>query len=297
MTDVRDILRRALPDAAPVPITRESAVAAGRRAVRIHRTRVGVAAMGIATAAVLAGSTLLGGTWAASTAAASPDATGPDATGPDATVSAPPPATPTSSPTAEPTAKPARPPVQRRLTEPASQATARLTAALKAAVHPLLPPSTLGAITIPSTNGSHTYRPLEVSRFEGGVYMGFAQVRDARGLGSLDFHLNPYLGDNPERRFARYCATVPPPAISCQTRIGPGGELIIVEIGHPSPSSSVVEYRVEMVKADGTALVSIARNVGDTIGLEQGPADRSDPPLSADQLVAILLSPGLTLYP
>jgi hypothetical protein len=300
MTDVRDILARALPDAPSVPITRETAVAAGRLAARRRRSLVAAGAAGAATMLVIAGAALLPGGLARSTsAAASAEPSGPATAGPsaDPTATSAPSAAPTTpEPTATSEPTPVRPPVMRRLTEPRAAATARLTADLKAAVRPVLPASVLRPVTVLWTSGTRTHRPLEVFRIEG-VYMGLAKVSDSQGIGSVDFHLNPYLGENPKRSFAGYCAVVLPPTESCETRIGPGGELITIEVGHPSTDSPVVEYRVDLVKADGTALVCVARNVGDATDPNVGPVQRPDPPLTVDQMVEILLAPGLTLYP
>jgi hypothetical protein len=270
----------------------------------VRRNQIGVLAVAAATALILTAAGLVGGGWGRPTGAvagADPSATATD--GPSGTPTDEP-AIPTDGPSSPPTSGPTHsssaatvgPRVGRRLTEPAATATARLTRELKGAVHPLLPPSTLRPVTIQWVAGPQTHQPLVVSRYEN-VYIAFADVRDARGTGSLDFHLGSYIGDNPKRPFDRYCAVIVEPMTSCETRIGPRGELITVEIGHPSAGSPIVEYRVDLAKADGTALVAVARDVGYAGNVNDGPAGRPNPPLTVDQMIDILLSPGLTLFP
>src|SRR6185436_15400609 len=59
MTELTDILRRALPETEPLLVTRESAVAAGRRAARARRDRLTVVAAAAAAILVVTAAGLL----------------------------------------------------------------------------------------------------------------------------------------------------------------------------------------------------------------------------------------------
>ena len=193
--------------------------------------------------------------------------------------------------------EPVDPPVRRPLTESASAAVPRLTAALKAAVYPLLPPTTLYPAVVHWVTGDRTHPPLRMFRFDTS-YMAFAEVRDSQGIGYVEFSVYPYIGDNPKRPFAEYCDRLLPPSTAhCETRVGPHGELITIETGNVTDTTPVQEYRVDVARADGTALLAIGRNVGADGNINEGPIERPTPPLNPDQMVAVLLSPGLTAYP
>ena len=81
---------------------------------------------------------------------------------------------------------------------------------------------------------------------------------------------------------------------SCDVRSGPNGEVIVVSVLRLAGGPTV--NRVEITRADGTGLIMHAENVPDDAKMG-APPQTPVPPLTHDQLVAIALSPGITLYP
>jgi hypothetical protein len=195
------------------------------------------------------------------------------------------------------TGTPAEPPVNRKITEPRATATARLTQALQAAAEILLPHSTYAGVTVDFTDGGITHtKPLQILDRKD-YFIAFAEVRDSLGKGQFEFEIVPYIGENPKRPFAKYCDSPYLHLLECQTRVGPNGEKIMVEVSRIG-IGPVTEYRVDMDKPDGSSLVAMSRNVSDNDGnINDGPIQRPTPPITVDELVNLLLAPGLTLYP
>jgi hypothetical protein len=270
-----------------------------------RRTWLTVAAVGAATLALTggivaasrsrggaetAGATATGKPFTAASAIAT-FTESPLPTGPAAEVTGPPPIIVRATGTA------AEPPVNRKITEPRATATSRLTQALQSAAETQLPHSTYASVTVDFTQGGIVHaKPLQILDRKD-YYIAFAEVRDSLGKGQFEFEIVPYIGENPKRPFAKYCDSPYLHLIECQTRVGRHGERIMVEVSRIG-IGPVTEYRVDMDKPDGTSLVAMSRNVSDNDGnINDGPIQRPTPPITVDQLVDLLLTPGLTLYP
>jgi hypothetical protein len=195
------------------------------------------------------------------------------------------------------TGTPVEPPVNRKITEPRSLATARLTRALQSATEIQLPHSTYAGVTVDFTSGGITHtKPLQILDRKT-YYIAFAEVRDSLGKGQFEFEIVPYNGENPKRPFATYCDSPYLHLVECQTRVGPNGEKIMVEVSRVG-LAQITEYRVDVEKPDGSSLVGTSRNMSDNSATyDNGPIERPTPPLTVDQLVNLMLAPDLTLYP
>ena len=140
------------------------------------------------------------------------------------------------------------------------------------------------------------YGPRPVAAFEmitsQGGYKAFAEVSDAAGPGTFFLYLGGDGGDP-------ICVAGPTdPGQTCETRTGPHGEAIVVDQGRDG--AGVVNYVVDMVKPDGSSLHASVSNYSEN---DQPPTknapvypQRTTPPMTVDQLVALMLTPGLTVY-
>jgi len=142
-------------------------------------------------------------------------------------------------------------------------------------------------------------QPLAVMDFQT-RFLAFAELGDSEGSGQLELNFGPNEGyESPKRPFSQFCDTAMAPVTYCETRLGPAGEHITVERGGPSTFSRITEIRMEVWRPDGTDLVAVVRNIPDRMvkDINVAEPDRPTPPLTIDQLAAILCDPALTVYP
>jgi len=183
----------------------------------------------------------------------------------------------------------------------------RLRLALEAAVRAQLPDAQLSASPVHQYQGRH-YGALEfmhvdeASRDYGNgscqagedYYLARATITDANGGGNL----LAYLGRAADATDAQMQCSAPgavrPEETFCEQRTGPGGEAITVTTLVLEGGSSM--HRVDVVKPDATMVTVSSENVSSS-GKAGGPAERPAPPLTHGQLLAIALTPALTLFP
>ncbi len=77
----------------------------------------------------------------------------------------------------------------------------------------------------------------------------------------------------------------------CEDRTGPNGETIVV-VFNWTRNGTKHEWRVDVSRPDGTAIVMIAGNYG-----RATEGQREQPSLTIDQMIAIATLPALTIYP
>jgi hypothetical protein len=299
MSEMRDILGRSLPDQQPpTSITTESVIVAGERLRRRNRGLAAAGAAGLAVVLVLGavawsqvarsggGGPRIGSVGDPSASSEIPSPTF-DPSRPPSPFPTPYPtntATPSASPTATAT-KPAHPGVDpqiARLLDPAPQ----LTTALLAATVKAAPGVHIGGVN--AAFGGVDLGPYETVKSQGGI-KSYALLSDANGPGTVFMDFNR--GGNPSQ--APDCAGQP----DCTTRVGPNGEPIVITQG--SPGNGVRVTGVSITKGDGTSIYMQLENYSqnDQPVTHQGLpyAQRSTQILTVDQMLAILLTPAVTI--
>ena len=280
MDDLRIILNRALPDSPPSPgITREVAIAAGRRERRRQRWLRALGAF--LSTAVVAG----GVTWGL---ALRPVSNSVDLGGPSQSPS------PTTSATVPQSAAPTpsrTSPVAANPTLRADLDLAALSAILSAAAAKAAPGATMHQVA--NSRPGSPPGPFELIRSQGGV-KAWADVKDAQGVGTVFINLNPSPYAANMTFFQTACASAAPER-TCETRTGADGELITIQKG-PLATTTTLLWTVTVAKRNGTAAYVEARNYSqnDQPASTRSPTPQRDtPPLTTDQLIEILLTPGL----
>jgi hypothetical protein len=284
MTDIRKLLDSALPpQAPPIAITRDLVISAGRRARR-RRLALAVAS----AAAVLAVIATAASVVAASYGRKEP--AGPPASQPTEIIVTAPPHPPTSvGPTASAPAFDQNP---RPVTEPTAAALTRLTTLTTTWASNALSGFTIS--TVDSAMGLPDQGPALSFRQESPDLVANAVLSDAKGTGQIAFMAwargsRSGMGDV----FNTICAS-PGDALTCETRIGPGGEHIVILSAPLDPNDEkLVILTVAVSKPDGTEITASSTNAG------PGPSRpvRSEIPVGADQLLDLILDSGFTLYP
>jgi hypothetical protein len=275
MTEIKDILARALPEQPPAPsITRERAVEAGRRAYRRRQWWRATAGGTAIAVALIAGVGLM--QW-------NPHR------GAQFGAPAPAPAASTGAPVPSATPSPVMLPPRALTTEDPDRAVARLTGVLQVAARGVLPNATFRPIV--NAYGPRPVEAFEFVRSQGG-YKAFAEVSDKAGPGTFFLYLSGD-GGNPTCPDGRSDA-----GETCENRTGPHGEVMIVVQGRDA--AGVVNYVVDMVKPDGSSLHASMNNYSEN---DQPPTknatvhpQRLTPPMTVDQLIALLATPELTVY-
>ncbi|HET8641540.1 MAG TPA: hypothetical protein VFM37_06360 [Pseudonocardiaceae bacterium] len=304
----RNIFDEAIGDVPPSSVDVDAIVARQRRAALVRRVGGPAVVAGTAVVAVAFGAALvvpggLGGNSGGGIA-------------PGAGSSAPAAPSPSELPSSSPRPSGSNPPsgVPNPCALPAdldpipgdpADVAARLGAALEAAVSQQLPEAQLSTNPINQYNG-RLYGPLEFMHvYQEGVdygngscamhqdyYLARARITDAAGAGNL----LAYVGRAEEHGtdLLRCAAGMSPERTFCEERTGPGGEQLIVTT--LVVESGAIVHRIDATRPDGTMVTVDSQNVGSDIK-EDGPVQRPTPPLTHDQLIAIALTPGLTLFP
>jgi hypothetical protein len=278
MNEIKQVLQAALPQTSPPSaITSASAIAAGRELRRRRQATAATVAAGLAVVLLLA------------TVAWLREPTHPAGAG----VGAPPSVTdyPTAIP--GPTLGPTPPdaPVLTRpaVTDPAQllNIAPRLTTALFTATAQVAPGLRLGPVK--GTFAGFTLAPYQTVKSQGGIKT-WAVLSDAAGPGTLFLEFDP--GGDVEQ--PPTCG--PNPAPGCSTRLGPAQEPIEVT---ERTDGSLRYTEIALVRTDGTQVYAALNNYSQT---DQPTshllhAQRTNQILSVEQLLQIMLAPGVTIPP
>jgi hypothetical protein len=286
-SEVRDLFVRSLPEQ-PVAgrITRESAVLAGRVARRRRRqvqVAIVVAAFCAVVLGLLAPSFLTGGRRGLGPAAPSISAT------PDPSISATP--GPSISATPGPSTTPAR---VASPSVPAAQISARpgdladMSAALLAKAHQLLPTATFSSVTVGFEDGNRDLAPFVLTDNQHGYYIAEAQVEVPETVGTLTILMWPR--SDSFKSPSQGCSQVYQPQLSCDSTTGPAGERIWILTGYQA-GTATLEYLVEVFRPDGTITEAKVNNQA----TNQPARHTTNPPVTVDQLIALMTIPGLSL--
>jgi len=276
MDDLRIILHRALPDTPPAfAISREAAIAAGRRERKRQRW---VRALGAFLSTLLIAGGVAWGVSLRSPTALTYGGASPSPTA-SATVSAAPAPSPTPVVVANPTVR-------------ADLDLGALSATLLGAATRIVPGFTFQQV-LTSRPGSPP-QVFEFVRSQGGV-KAWADLKDAQGVGTVFINLNPSPYAANSEQFPQACANLGP-GVTCETRTGPAGELITIQTGLLA-RTSVMLWSVTVSKRNGTSGYADTRNYSenDQLGAASPTPQRPVPPVTTDQLVELLLTPGLDI--
>jgi hypothetical protein len=180
---------------------------------------------------------------------------------------------------------------------------AHLDAAAKAAVQEQRPDLQLTAnpiVRFPETTNNHGPLEFHLSnelypRGDNGNCLdlrsnvALAKTKGPEGDGTILISIAPDVYDVPD------CAQPVHTQTFCEQVTGPNGETIVKRTTEFRDSGSI-KYDVNIDKPDGTEVAVVVENV--PAAVQDGPPPtRTAPPLNYDQMIAIALDPGLTLYP
>jgi hypothetical protein len=277
-SEVRDLFDRALPEQTVAGrITRESAVLAGRAARRRRRhaqVAMVVAAfcavvLGLAVPSIVAGGNRRG--------------LGPAAPSLSTTYA------PTVSPSA--TSSVTRSPVAQISTRPGNLAD--MSAALLAKAQQLLPDATFTYVTVAFDDGNRDLAPFVLTDNQHGYYIAFAQVTTPATVGTLGISMWARADDR--KSPTPGCENIYQPQLRCDSVIGPAGERIWITTGYYL-GTSTLEYMVKVFLADGTIMRgTVTAQVANQADYPTPGPQSTTPPMTVDQLVALLTIPGLSL--
>ncbi len=266
-------------------ISPEASTAARRAAQRRVRIRgLSVAAICMATAAALALPWVLGlgGLRGLGFAGADPNA---DASSPS------PSGVPSGPASSEPTPTATAPPVPDLPGMSPSPVTAELSRVLRAAAVRLMPQATFAPTVVAFEGGNRLLAPFDVVANGVGYYVGWAAIRNGSFQGQFAIAIWPRADDKKSPNPG--CDSAYFPRLGCESRTGPSGEQITIDKGKLE-NSETVEYQVKVHRADGRILMAAVTSSGQDGYPTPNPAS-STPPMTADQLVELLLTPGLEL--
>jgi hypothetical protein len=244
------------------------------------------AAIGMATVAVLAVPWFfgLGGLRGLGFAGADPSA--------DAADSSPSPSgVPSGSASPEPTPTATAPPVPDLPGMSPSPVTVELSRVLRAAAVRLMPEATFGPTVVAFDGGNRLLAPFDVVDNGAGYYVGWAAISNGSLQGQFGIAIWPSADERKSPNPG--CDSAYFPRLGCDSRIGPNGEHITIDMGKWE-NSETVEYRVKVHRADGTILMATVTSSGQGGYPTPNPAS-STPPMTAGQLVELLLTAGLEL--
>lgn len=172
-----------------------------------------------------------------------------------------------------------------------SPVTAELSRVLRAAAVRLLPQATFGPTVVAFGGGQRLLQPFDVVDNSHGYYVGWAAISNGSLQGDFAVGIWPRADDQKSPNPG--CDSAYFPRLGCESRTGPNGEQITIDMGRWE-NSEIVEYRVKVHRADGVILMATVNAHGQGIYLTPAPAAPT-PPMTADQLVELLLTPGLEL--
>jgi hypothetical protein len=264
-------------------ITRESAIRAGRRALRRRHAWI-TATFAVAALAVIAVATALLRIVGSSTLPAHPTQQPTEIL-----ITVPP--DPRASIVATASA-PAFPQTLRPPTEPIATAIARLTALTQT-----WSARDLTGFNISSSKvgtGSHEVgTPLTFTEWSG-LFMAHAALTDRKGTGQLDIYVSARGSRTAEPDVNTICQNNSYP-LTCESRIGPHGEHSVIyrtPVGDDQYQWMIV---IDVSRADGSE-IEIESSTIPPPDAGAGTA-RTEPPLDSEQMLALVLDPAFTLYP
>lgn len=178
--------------------------------------------------------------------------------------------------------------------EPGERAQARLTCQLMRLVDGRLPDARFElAAHVPARTV-----PLQVWRTQPdeAIYTATATVLDQRGAGTVAFSLR---AADPIDVANSVASCQGPPPGHCTLTAGPHGAQVVALTPRPDDETGAFSFEVTVYSGQ-MAVTAIATNYDTRRIQDRGwpvPKTRPDPPLTADQLIAIALAPELTLFP
>jgi hypothetical protein len=281
---VHELLERALPDRDPYSAPEvERAIALGRR--ELARRRLTAYAAGLAGFTVLVVAIVV-------VPSAFGDPTGSTAVGVPPLVSSSPlptsPAPPTASAGPDGKVTISGPPPSSGPPYVANVATARrLTTVVKAAMTRHLPDATFAR-----DKGRNW--PAFTLRTQGDYYLGGSWVTDAAGSGSVTVIVQR----DPQAWSCDTTDSVTVGLVSCEEGYGPAGEHWVYTVLNDADNgrADIMHFEILVTKADQT-LVQISAENTTTMKSLTAPVSRPTPPMTKEQLLAVALTPALTLNP
>ncbi|MCU7722468.1 hypothetical protein ODJ79_01955 [Actinoplanes sp. KI2] len=183
--------------------------------------------------------------------------------------------------------------------EPADHAAARISCYLATAVPPLLPdvtyhrsPTTPDDIAPLQAYPARVFDPSHPADTTPPFITAGATVADDRGVGEIGFGATPAYESTAEA--TANCAG------GCAVRQGPHGETVIVLDTTAASGYHQVEvhaYRGNtMITASASNAVPPVTAPGEAINADDLQPTRKDPPLTADQLIALACAPGPAVF-
>ncbi|BCJ32863.1 hypothetical protein Athai_03660 [Actinocatenispora thailandica] len=281
--DIKDVLRRALPDQLPPgALDRARLVRDGRRLRR--RRAVGLGGTGVAAVAAVA--TVVG------VAALQPGSDGRQAVpaGPRATVRH------TPGPDRAGTASPR--PSHQQSAESTGQRVTRLTDEVKSVLGKLVPGASYSVRSYPAP--TNEFPPLQLIQRQHTWYEAKALLTTKAGTGSIDIGIMPAAGTDAVQ--VAGCATPGPPryqkgTFACETRHSQGLSVTVRTERNPNGALIIhVATRLDPATVVSVEVSNIDPNDVPPEKFPNAPTPRAkQPAVSADQAVALATDPGLSL--
>lgn len=139
--------------------------------------------------------------------------------------------------------------------------------------------------------------PLEFYRGKGG-YLAASTVTDRAGTGELLVYVSDAKslhGSSVAQALRDACVQIDPAITKCQQSTKPNGDRVVL-LRTTKPGGQV-EWTAVTARADGTWAMATSSNYPSPAGGSgQGRPGRSTPPVTVDQLSAIVLHPGLSFF-
>jgi hypothetical protein len=272
--DLTNMMRTATAEPPPTSIDLDQLIAGEQRRSRQLRWAASAGGVAAAVAAVVFATTVLSG-WGAGKGGGSADLSRP-------AVEFCAPLTP--SPTGPTQPKQSYGTVRPRPTEPVADVVGRLTAVLNDTLLTHLPDVRVAAVGLAGCERPQFQH--DPSRDE---YSAGARLADTKGSGSLSLRLIPTGAEEP------FACQPNPGGLDCERRTLPGGAVAKLLT---FPMDGGTQYQVTVDRPDGTTVFLLANNLDYGGGSSATPkVTRPEPVLTLDQMVALGVTPGLTLYP
>ncbi len=174
-----------------------------------------------------------------------------------------------------------------------SAATAELSRILADEARRILPDAKFGPTVVAFEAGQRLLQPFDVVDNGSGYYVGWAAIANGPLRGQFVISIWPAADDRKSPNPG--CDSVYFPSLGCQNRTGPDGEQITIEMGQWQ-NSTTVEYRVKVHRPQGMILMATVNSEGGGgYGYQTQAPGNPAPPMTVDQLVELLLTPGLVL--
>ena len=174
-----------------------------------------------------------------------------------------------------------------------SAATAELSRVLAEEAKRILPDAQFGPTVVGFDDGQRLLQPFDVVDNGHGYYVGWAAISNGPLQGDFTIAIWPRADNRKSPNPG--CDSAYFPRLGCEGRTGPNGEQITIEMGQWQ-NSTTVEYRVKVHRPQGMILMAtVTSESGGAYGFQTQAPDNPTPPMTVDQLVEVLLTPGLVL--